>query len=59
MMNLEKNRAVQIIESLGVIEVKCADSPVWIESIRGNIADVTNLETNKKMEVPISELHES
>ena len=56
-MNAE--RIKQIIESHGVIAVNFHESPVWIEQITdGQNVEVTTLDTNQRMEVPIDQLTE-
>lgn len=45
---LDIQRAKQIIESKGVIEVLYGDSPVWIESLNGNTANISYMHTKKK-----------
>lgn len=55
---MDSNRAKQIIESKGVINVLYNGSPVWIESIDGNNADVTNIETKARAQVPVNMLIE-
>ncbi len=58
---MNSQRAKQIIESHGVIEVKYHDSPVWIEQVlpAENEAEVTDLDTNERMNVPLKELTET
>ena len=52
-------RIQQIIESHGVISVSYHDSPVWIEQLRDDQnAEITTLNTNQRMEVPIEQLVE-
>lgn len=58
-MNIEK--AIEIVESLGVIEVKYKGNPVWIENIneRSNTAKVKDINTSKEFNVDIKNLVES
>lgn len=57
---MDSQRAKQIIESHGVIAVNYHDSPIWIEQIKDNEnAEVTTLDTNQRIEVPMDELVES
>ncbi|SHJ95537.1 small acid-soluble spore protein H (minor) [Clostridium cavendishii DSM 21758] len=58
-MDLE--RVSEIIDSLGVIDVKYNGKSVWIERIieATNEAEVKNLETGKDYTVDISKLKES
>lgn len=54
---MDKNEAKQVIESYGVIEVRYNHSPIWIEQINDDdTAEVTDLDTNIRMEVPIADL---
>ena len=61
MMLLDKKRVKEIIESLGIIEVKYKDDPVWIDSSNsdkdGKI-QVKNLYTNKYFIADIEDLKE-
>jgi H-type small acid-soluble spore protein len=53
-------RAKQIIESHGVIAVNYHNSPVWIEQIKDqDKVEVTTLDTNQRMEVPMEQLIEA
>ncbi|MGE5583881.1 MAG: H-type small acid-soluble spore protein [Bacillota bacterium] len=57
---MDSKRAKQILESHGVIEVKYHDSPVWIEQIKDeSSAEVTDLNTNRRMDVSIDQLEEA
>jgi H-type small acid-soluble spore protein len=57
---VDSKRAKQIIESHGVIAVNYHNSPVWIEQIKDqDKAEVTTLDTNQRMEVPMEQLIES
>jgi small acid-soluble spore protein H (minor) len=58
MCKLDNERARQIVESLGVIEVLYNGSPVWIENIKENIAEVSYIDTNNKAEVQVEKLTE-
>lgn len=53
-------RAVEIINSLGVINVTYNNKPVWIEDIQreNNKVQVKDLKTNEVIEVEISDLIE-
>ncbi len=55
---MDPEKAQQIVESLGVIEVLHNGSPVWIENLDGDRAEVRYLETGEIMQVPVSELVE-
>lgn len=56
---MDVGKAIQIMESKGVIEVTHNGTPVWLENIRGNNAEVTDMVTKKKMEVPLNQLVEN
>ncbi len=55
---MDNESARRIVESLGVIEVQYNGSPVWIENIKDNTAEVSYLDTKNKAEVPIEKLIE-
>lgn len=52
------NRALEIFNSLGVIEVLHHDSPIWIEQIKDEVAEIRYLETEARIQVPLGELRE-
>ena len=51
-------RARQIMDSLGVIEVKYQGNPVWIEQVEEDSAMVRFLDSGKKLKVPVNMLAE-
>lgn len=51
-------RARQIMDSLGVIEVKYQGNPVWIEQVEEDSAMVRFLDSGKKIKVPVNMLAE-
>ncbi|MCY6372563.1 H-type small acid-soluble spore protein [Clostridium ganghwense] len=55
-----KERAEEIIDSLGVINVTYKNNPIWIKYIEreNETAHIKNLKTNESMEVAISDLNE-
>jgi len=55
---LDNERARWIVESLGVIEVLYNGSPVWIENIKENTAEVSYIDTKNKAEVQVEKLIE-
>ncbi|AEV69536.1 H-type small acid-soluble spore protein [Acetivibrio clariflavus] len=56
---MDSNRAKQIMESKGVIEVLYQGDPVWIENVLDdNTVQVSNLQTNVKQDVPVNMLVE-
>jgi len=59
MVCLDRRRARQILDSHGVIEVLHNGSPVWIENLRGNNAEVTYIGTDNRAEIPVDKLVES
>ena len=48
---MDIKKATEIFDSLGVIEVKYKNSPVWIEKIDADRVRVRDLETNRRFEV--------
>jgi H-type small acid-soluble spore protein len=56
---MESKRAEQIMQSNGVIEVSYNGMPVWIEGIRGDMAEVTFIDLNRRSDVPVSSLAEA
>ena len=57
-MQLDNERARQIVESLGVIEVLYNGSSVWIENIKENTAEISYIDTKNKAEVQVEKLIE-
>ncbi|HHV58768.1 MAG TPA: small, acid-soluble spore protein, H family [Clostridiaceae bacterium] len=55
---MDAKRAREIFESYGVIDVLHNNQSVWIESLNGNEAKVTYIESDKTVDVPISQLVE-
>lgn len=57
---MDINRAEEIINSKGIIEVTYKDLPIWIESvIRDNAtAHVKLLSDNQSMNIPVEDLME-
>lgn len=56
---MDADRAREILNSKGVIEVVHNGAPVWIEGLRGSNADVMYIETKKRTEVPLEKLMET
>lgn len=56
---MESNRVAEIMQSHGVINVSYNGMPVWIEGIRGDVAEVSLIDMEKSMDVPISALTEA
>ncbi len=55
-MNIE--RAQEIFDSLGVIEVLHHGAPVWIEEVANDQATVKYLDTHERTRVPVADLLE-
>jgi len=56
---MDSERAREIMESKGVIEVLYQGSPVWIENVmKDNIVEIIDIETNDKHDVPANMLVE-
>lgn len=53
------DRAREIMESKGVIEVLYQGHPVWIEQIDQDSAQVRLLDSNQQLNVPINMLAET
>lgn len=53
------NRAIEIINSPNNIEVLYENKPVWLQSVSGDKVKVKDLNTDKIMEVPASQLIET
>jgi len=53
------DRAREIMESKGVIEVLYQGHPVWIEQIQQDTAQVRLLDNDHRLSVPINMLAES
>jgi small acid-soluble spore protein H (minor) len=58
---MDVKQAVEIVESLGVIEVNYEDCSVWIENINEetNEVKVRDLRTDRQFVVDVSQLSES
>ncbi len=59
---MDNERARQIVDSLGVIEVLYNGSPVWIENLKENTAEISyidsNIDTKNKVQVQVDKLIE-
>jgi small acid-soluble spore protein H (minor) len=56
---MERKRAQEIIDSLGVIAVTHNERDVWIENIKDEtMAEVSMLATHEHVTVPLEELEE-
>ncbi|KUG02471.1 hypothetical protein ASZ90_020103 [hydrocarbon metagenome] len=56
---MDKKRAKEIMDSLGVIEVTHRNSPVWIENLDGDMANIEYLNRSGKARVPLADLYET
>jgi small acid-soluble spore protein H (minor) len=59
LIHIDANRALEIFNSLGVIEVLHRGSPVWIEQVNNNSAEIQYLSTQQRAHVPVEELIET
>jgi small acid-soluble spore protein H (minor) len=55
---MDVQRAHDIVNSLGVIEVLYQGEPIWIENINGDLARIDFLERRHQAEVPVHDLME-
>lgn len=46
------------MESLGIIEVKYDRAPVWLEELRGDMAEVTFINSGRRASIPLAGLVE-
>ncbi|MCX7710574.1 MAG: H-type small acid-soluble spore protein [Clostridia bacterium] len=53
---MDTESALSIIESRNEIEVLYQDSPVWIQSVNGDIARIRDLKTGDEREVLVRDL---
>lgn len=56
---MDSKRVKEIMQSHGVINVSYNGMPVWIEGIRGDVAEVNLIDVKKRMDVPVSALTEA
>lgn len=56
---MDDRRAEEIMQSHGVINVNYNGMPVWLEGVRGGMAEVTLIGLDRKMDIPVKELNES
>ncbi|MGD0153832.1 MAG: H-type small acid-soluble spore protein [Thermacetogeniaceae bacterium] len=56
-MNIE--RAQEIFDSYGVIEVLHRGAPVWIEAVANDLATVKYLDSQERTQVPVADLVEN
>jgi small acid-soluble spore protein H (minor) len=55
---MDIKKATEIFDSLGVIEVKYKNSPVWIEKIDADRVQVQDIKTKRSFEVSVYDLVE-
>lgn len=53
---MKSEKAKAIMESHGVISVLYQGTPVWIETLRGDQAQITMIESDRRLEVPVGDL---
>ncbi len=58
-MAMDNRRAEEIMQSHGVINVNYNGMPVWLEGIRGDLAEVTFIGLDRRMDIPVKELNEA
>lgn len=56
---MDSKRVEEIMQSNGVINVSYNGMPVWIEDTRGDVAEVSFIDMDRRMGVPISALTEA
>lgn len=58
---MQSERAEEIMNSKGVIEVLYNNKPVWIQNVNpvNNIAEVKILDTDEKISTPVERLTEN
>ena len=56
---MENKKLEEIMQSHGVINVSYNGMPVWVESVRGDVAVVSLIGIEKRIDVPVSELTEA
>lgn len=56
---MDSKRVEEIMQSYGVINVSYNGMPIWIEGIRDDVAEVTLIGMERRMDVPISALTEA
>lgn len=56
---MDRQRASEILRSKGVIHVCYNGMPVWLESLRGDNADVCFIGMHQRTSVPVSGLVEA
>ncbi len=55
---MNNQRAKEILDSKGIIEVRYQQSPVWIQEIQGDMAEVEYLDSLDRTLVPVADLVE-
>lgn len=53
---MKSEKAKAILESHGVISVLYRGTPVWIETLMGDQARITMIESDRRLEVPVADL---
>lgn len=58
-MGMDSERAQEIFDSYGVIEVLHRGAPVWIEAVANDQATVKYLDSQERTQIPVTELVEN
>ena len=56
---MDHERVEQIMQSHGVIDVSYNGMPVWIENLRGDMAEVMLIGMERRIDVPVGALAEA
>lgn len=56
---MEYKRAEEIMQSHGVIDVNYNGMPVWIEAIKGDMAEITFIGLDRSLNIEVNELNEA
>ena len=56
---MDGRRAAEIMESHGIIDVRYKGHPVWMEGIKGDVAQVSYIQNGRMIDVPLHDLDES
>ena len=56
---MDHERVEQIMQSHGVIDVSYNGMPVWIENLRGDMAEVMLIGMERRIDVPVGALAET
>lgn len=56
---MDAHRANEIMDSYGVINVFYKGHPIWIEQVKGDVAQVQDMANHKRLEVDLVDLVET